>query len=118
MIKIYLGLFGISVLVNFINYFFAKMESPTYIELFKMALYMLPLQFLVGLGFAFYYSKGIQFMPFALLSTIYYPVTIAVSVVVGMFFFKEQTLSTYDMLGIVFTVLGLSFFMLSKVQGA
>jgi len=117
MIKLYIGIFGISLIVNFINYYFAKMVNPTFFDLFKGALYMLPLQFIIGLSFAYYYSKGIEYLSFGVLSTIYYPITIGISIIISMFLFKNHSLSLYDILGIVFTLIGMTFFMLSKTQG-
>lgn len=117
MLNLYFGLFAISSLVNLVNFYFAKLENPSYMDLFKGALYMLPFQFLIGLGFAFYYSKGIKMLPFGLLTTIYYPITIGMSIIISLLFFKDNTISSYQAFGLVFTMIGMIFFILGKVKG-
>jgi hypothetical protein len=94
------------------------MISPTTIDLIKMSLYLLPLQYLIGLSYAFYYSKGINYLSYATLTVAAYPITISLGIVAGHFLFKSQTITNYEILGIIFTGIGLFFFSINKFQGA
>jgi len=118
MLALYAGLFVMSLIVTFINMYFARLTDPTSLDLIKGAVYMLPLQFIVGLGFAFYYSKGIEYMSYGVLTAIYYPITISMGIFVSVVFFKNSSLTGLEIAGLGFTLIGMGFFLLSKSQGS
>lgn len=112
-----LALLCLSIVVTFINSSYARMHNSSELELIKMSFYLLPLQYLVGLGYAFYYSKGINYLSYATLTVMAYPITIGMGILVGHFLFKHHSFTIFEILGLIFTGLGLLFFSLNKFQG-
>lgn len=116
MYKIYVVLLMVAMLVTTVNLIFAKTADPSVSDLMKLAVYTLPIQYLIGLGYAYYYSKGIETFSYATLSISAYPVLIAISVLAHVLFFKQHTFTTNEALGIMFTGMGIMFFMMDKVK--
>lgn len=117
MIPILFSVIILSFLVTFINASYAKMADNSTYDIFKMSLYLLPLQYLVSIGYAYYYSRGIQYLSYGTLTVSAYPITIGMGIIVGHFFFKNHSFTTYEILGTVFMIIGLCFFSLNKIQG-
>ena len=117
MIFLYINLFLTASIVTYINIYFAKVDSSETLNIFKAAIYMLPLQGLVGLGYAYYYSKGIELLSYATLNLSAYPLMIAMGLISHFLFFKSHSFTTYEILGIIFTGIGMFFFILSKFSG-
>ena len=115
MILIYLNLFVTAIIVTYINIYFAKVDSSSTENILKAALYMAPLQALVGLGYAYYYSKGIEVLSYATLNLSAYPLMIAMGLIAHFIFFKDHTFTTYEILGIVFTTTGMIFFIINTM---
>lgn len=118
MILLYINLFVVAIVLSYVNVYFAKLADPTIMDIVKSAVYMLPFQFLVGLGYAIYYSQGIKHLSYLSLNLSAYPILLGSGIVVHFLFFKDHTFSTLEILGIIFTAIGMIFFTLSKIQGA
>jgi len=115
MILIYLNLFLTAIIVTYINIYFAKIDTSSTINIFKAAMYMAPLQILVGLGYSFYYSKGIETLSYATLNLSAYPLMISMGLISHILFFKGHSFSMYEIIGIILTGLGMIFFILNTI---
>jgi len=116
MYKIYIVLVIVGLLVVSVNSFFAKTINPTTLDLVKLAIYTIPIQYLIGLGYAYYYSKGIEHYSYATLSVSAYPILIAISIIAHMLFFRGHIFSLNEILGLFFTGIGMFFFMMDKIK--
>lgn len=115
MIQLSIILFLTSLVVSFVNVNFAKIDSYSLSQIFKTALIMLPFQFLISVGFAYYYSKGIVSFSYATLNISSYAMLISFGLLSQFIFFKTHTFTLYEIIGLVFTSIGLFFFMLNKI---
>jgi len=116
MFLIYLSLFIVAIFVSIVNIYFAKMDNPTLTTLIKASLYMLPFQYIISLGYAYYYSEGIKNLSYLSLNISAYPVLLMFGIISHFVFFKNHTFTTMEILGTIFTIIGLSFFIINKIQ--
>jgi hypothetical protein len=114
--NIFILLIPISMSVVFINYLFAKMGVVSLFEIVKWSIIVLPLQLIIGIGFAIYYAYGIKYYSYATLSIAAIPTTIALSILVSVFLFKNHYFNIFEIIGVILTFLGLLFLILGKSQ--
>jgi len=115
MLFLYINLFLTAIIVTYINIYFAKIDSSSTINILKASLYMLPLQGIVGLGYAYYYSKGMETLSYATLNLSVYPLMISLGLISHFIFFKSHTFTNYEIMGIIFTGIGMLFFILNQL---
>jgi len=113
---IFLSLIIVNICVVIINSSFARLEDPNIYNILKISLYMLPLQFLVSIGYAYYYSNGISFLSYTTLTIMVYPISISLTLLVNFLFFKNHSFDLFEIIGIIFTLIGFAFFAFSKYQ--
>lgn len=113
MLYLYITLFLTALGVHYINVTFAKLTDPTMVDILKLSLYLLPVQFLVGVGYALYYSKGITVLSYTTLIFSAFPIMLAMGALAHWLFFRDHAFTTYEVLGIIFTAVGMVFFVLS-----
>lgn len=114
--NIFMLLIPISMSVVFINYLFAKMGVVSLFEIVKWSIIVLPLQLIIGIGFAIYYAYGIKYYSYATLSIAAIPTTIALSILVSVFLFKNHYFNIFEIIGVILTFLGLLFLIVGKSQ--
>jgi hypothetical protein len=110
MFMLYLSLFVVALFVSIVNIYFAKIDNPTIITLIKGSLYMLPFQYIVSLGYAYYYSEGIKTLSYLALNISAFPILLVFGISSHYIFFKSHTFTVMELLGIIFTLMGMIFF--------
>jgi len=113
---LYIVLFIIAIVVSFVNIYFAKIDNPTILDLAKASLYMLPFQYIIAFGYAYYYSEGIKSLSYLALNLSAYPILLVFGILSHFLFFRNHNFSLYEVVGIIFTLTGMFFLILSKTQ--
>lgn len=111
-------LIPISMAVVFINFVFAKMNDSSIIDIIKVSIFLLPIQFLVGIGYAFYYANGIKYYSYATLAIASTPTTIALSLIISSFIMKNHIFNNYEIIGSILTFFGLILLIIGKTNSA
>lgn len=104
-----------SLIANISNLIIIKNQPKEIFELIKISLYILPLQFLIGLAYSYYYSKGIIITSYVNLITFNYGFGIIISILINFFYFKKN-LVFLDILSISFIILGISIYLLKFIK--
>lgn len=112
--NIFLLLIPISIAVVFINFVFSRMNCSSVNDILKLSLMLLPVQFLVGVGYAFYYANGIKYYSYATLAIAATPTTIILSLIISSFLFKNHNFNTYELIGTILTFIGLLLLIIGK----
>lgn len=116
MFMLYFSLFIVAIFITIVNIYFAKMDNPTVMTLIKGSLYMLPFQWIISLGYAYYYSEGIKTLSYLALNISAFPILLMFGISAHYIFFKNHCFTTMEILGIIFTFIGMMFFIFNKVQ--
>lgn len=112
--NVFFLLIPISISVVFINFLFAKIGTVSLTEIIKWSIIVLPVQLVIGIGFAIYYAYGIKYYSYATLSIAAIPTTIIFSILISIFFFKNHNFNSYEIIGVIFTFIGLLFLVIGK----
>lgn len=99
------GILG-SLFAQISNIIIIKSNSHSFLELLKISLMILPIQFIIGLLYSYYYSYGVSTINYANLLITNYGFGILLSICIQLFYFKKDLVIT-DIISVFLIILGI-----------